>query len=418
MSRTSSTFRQPATAVWVWSMISLISAIGNSSRFMRNANATTVPEVEAELDAAERGDRDDRGERDRAEEVADREHQREVAPRLAVGEVELVHTLVQTVARAPFEAVRPDRRRAGDRLGELGEHVAGAGPDLVVRDQLAPLQEAQDRDHGQERDDRDQRQLPRVDRHHDQRPDDERAVHHPADRAPVHEAGERLDVARHARDQHAPLGLVLLGDAEPVDVLEHAHPERVQRALGGADEPEVRDAGEDHEHDHADRGAGAGPGDERGVEAVGAEHPLVEHLLDGHGDEQLPGRHRHREQEAHDDALADLGHDLARPCAAPPGHPTAGGPRRSPRRRRARRRTRRGARASGRRTRRARSRARPRPARRARRRARRCDRRVSHRRSRRGRRCRRRRAWRRSRDPWPGARRGCRSRRCGRPASG
>ena len=210
-------------------------------------------EVEAELDAGERGDRDDRRERDGAEEVADREHQREVPTGLAVGEVELVHALVQPVARPVLEAVGAHRRRAGDRLGELGEHVAGARAHLVVRDELAPLQEAQDRDDGQERHDRDEGELPRVDRHHDERPDDERAVHHPADRTPVHEPGEGLDVARHARDEHAPLGLVLLGHAQPVDVLEHPHPERVERALGRPHEPEVGEAREHHQHDRRRR---------------------------------------------------------------------------------------------------------------------------------------------------------------------
>ena len=40
---TPSTFRQPASAVWVWSMISDSSAMGMSSRLIRNVNATSTP---------------------------------------------------------------------------------------------------------------------------------------------------------------------------------------------------------------------------------------------------------------------------------------------------------------------------------------------------------------------------------------
>ena len=131
------------------------------------------PEVESELHAGERGEGDDRGERERSEHVTDGEHHGEVAARLAVGEVEALDASVQPIPRPVLEAVRPHGRGAGDGLGELAEHVAGADPDLVVRHELAALEESQDRDDRQERDDRDDRELPGVDRHHHERADHE-----------------------------------------------------------------------------------------------------------------------------------------------------------------------------------------------------------------------------------------------------
>ena len=131
----------------------------------------------------------------------------------------------QSHAGPLLQPVGANDRGAGDSLGELGDHVADAAPFLVVGRELATLERAEQRRDRYVRDQRDDRELPGVDEHHDERADEQRAVHQPRDHPPLHEAGQRLDVARDARHEHAAPGRGVLGHAQPVDVLEHANPQ-------------------------------------------------------------------------------------------------------------------------------------------------------------------------------------------------
>ena len=86
-----------------------------------------------------------RGERDRAEEVAEREHRGEVLRGAEPGAVRAVDAVAQPHPRPLLQPVRADDRGAADGLGELGDHVADARAFLVVGRELAALEGAEQR---------------------------------------------------------------------------------------------------------------------------------------------------------------------------------------------------------------------------------------------------------------------------------
>ncbi len=95
----------------------------------------------------------------------------------------------------------------------------GVGDELTALD---PHQEGNQRQvHGQDH----EGQLPAVDRHHHQRSEDHRRVDDPRERSPLGEGGELLDVRGHPGDQNPCSRPRVIGEAEPVDVLEGSHPE-------------------------------------------------------------------------------------------------------------------------------------------------------------------------------------------------
>ena len=245
-----------------------------------------LTDVEPEAPTVEGGDDGDRGDGDRPEDVAEREHDREIEPGAHVRLVQAADALTQPSAGTVLETVRAHDRRAAHNLRHLGEHVAGARAGKVVRPQLPPLQEAEQRQHRQVGNHHHERELPRVDEHHQQGADDERAVDDPRDRAPLREPRERLDVARDARHEDALLRLVVVGQAQSVDVLEHPDAQPVERVFGGVHEPDVGDPAQpERQRDHAGR-EGRGRVDVDRSEPVGVEDAALEHLLheDRHGE--------------------------------------------------------------------------------------------------------------------------------------
>lgn len=106
--------------------------------------------------------------------------------------------------------------------------------------------------------------------------------------APSEEVGEDLDVARDARHQRTTPLLVVVGDADPVDVRDQAGTQVVERSLAANPEPHDRRAATergDELRSHADHGT---PHDEPEIHAlVVVEDPAVDRLLHDDRDDHL-----------------------------------------------------------------------------------------------------------------------------------
>ena len=176
--------------------------------------------------------------------------------------------------------VGPDRLRPGDDLGDRRHHLAVALAGLLVRPHEAPLHEAQhERQRGGDRE-RDECQHPVVGEHDAGDEEHQRSVEQPGEAAPREELRQGLDVARDPGDERAAPLLVVVGEAEPVDVPDQPGAQVEQRLLAAGAEADDRlplgDAGDDQragrdEREHADE-ADANA-------AVGAD-ALVDRLLE------------------------------------------------------------------------------------------------------------------------------------------
>ena len=180
--------------------------------------------------------------------------------------VRAVDAVAQPVTRPLLQPVGPDDRGAADRLGELGDHVADARPFLVVGRAAGDAGRRGTAEDREVRDERDERQLPRVDEHHDEGADDQRADE-PRDHPPLHEAGEGLDVARHPRRTAAASGRCVR-PCSAGGCGRTRRPAGCTACLGGPDQPEVGGPAEDHDHEHDHQGDQAGAGDEPGLEPL------------------------------------------------------------------------------------------------------------------------------------------------------
>ena len=266
-----------------------------------------LADVESPVIAVVRRRHHNAGERDGAEEVAEREHRGEVLRGADPGSVRAVDALLQSHPSALLQPVGADDRGAADGLGELRDHVADARPFLVVGLQLPTLEGPEQRDDRCVRDQREECQLPGVDEHHDERADDQRAVDQPRDHPPLHEASQGFDVARDACHEDAAPGRGVFGHAQAVDVVEDTHAQVAQRLLGGAHQSVVGEAA-DEEHTHRDRdGAQAREQHELGPEAARAEHTAVEDDLDQDRDCELAQCGNDREHDRRLEAVAQLG---------------------------------------------------------------------------------------------------------------
>ena len=158
----------------------------------------------------------------------------------------------------PAGAVGAQRLGTGDHLADVGEHLGVALAGLVVGPRQAALHGVEHEGQRRGHDEGDDGQQPVVGQHHAGDGEHQRAVEQPRQAAPGEELGERLDVAGHPGDERALPLLVVVGDAQPVDVLEQAHAQRVQRLLAARAEPgdgrALADRG-DHDDHQADRGS-------------------------------------------------------------------------------------------------------------------------------------------------------------------
>ena len=112
-----------------------------------------------------------------------------------------------------------------DRFGHHAECVRYPGTQFLICRQLPGLHPLQDGHQGQVQHQYHDGQLPRVDGHDGQHDHDLDRIDDPGDGSPLGELGERLDVAGHPRRQHTlPRGRVL-GEAQPVEMLEGPDPQ-------------------------------------------------------------------------------------------------------------------------------------------------------------------------------------------------
>ena len=137
---TPSTLRQPASAVWVWSRISDSSAIGHEQQVDQEHERDDHAHVEAPARPPGHAGGDGARHGEGAEDVAEREHRREVAGRRQVRPELAVDRRPQPRPGPALEPVGLDQRRAGDRLGHLGQRVAHRGAHPVLGGELAALQ--------------------------------------------------------------------------------------------------------------------------------------------------------------------------------------------------------------------------------------------------------------------------------------
>ena len=127
---------------------------------------------------------------------------------------------------------------------------------------------------------------PVVGQHHGADEQHQRAVEQPRHPAPLEELGERLDVARHPGDECATALLVVIGEAEPVDVADQPPAQVEQGLLAARAEAHDRLALGDPRDDQRDGGDDAENADETDAHALVADDAAVDRLLqqDRHDD--------------------------------------------------------------------------------------------------------------------------------------
>ena len=150
--------------------------------------------------------------------------------------------------------VGPDRLGAADDLADRPHHLAVAlAGRLVGRHQVA-LDDAQDDRQRRGEGEGDEGENPVVGQHHGADEEHQRAVEQPRHAAPLEELGQRLDVARHPGDEGATALLVVVGEAEPVDVADQPAAQVEQRLLAARAETHDRLALGDPGDDEGDGG--------------------------------------------------------------------------------------------------------------------------------------------------------------------
>ena len=185
-------------------------------------------------------DEDDARHGEHGEQLARREQQRAEDAGAHLRPGTLVDRLGGPRAVDVAGLVGPDRLRPGDDLGDRRHHLAVALPRLLVRAHEVALDESEhERERGRDRE-RDDREHPVVGQHHAGDEQHQRPVEQPRQAAPREELGERLDVARDAGDERAAALLVVVGEAEAVDVPDQPGAQVEQRLLAAAAEPHDR----------------------------------------------------------------------------------------------------------------------------------------------------------------------------------
>ena len=84
---------------------------------------------------------------------------------------------------------------------------------------------------------RDDRQQPVVREHHGSDNHHQCAVENPCESTPGKELSEGLDIGGDSRNERPTTFVVVIGDAQPVDVSDHANPELIERPLAAEAKP-------------------------------------------------------------------------------------------------------------------------------------------------------------------------------------
>ena len=209
--------------------------------------------------------------------------------------------VVQVAARAQepthlhvFAGVGLDHAHSGQALLQRRQRRA----DAVADEEVCPVGVALELDaaHDDERQhhEADEKQLPRHEREHHDREQQQQGVAHEHEQARLYELGHGVDVGRHATDDHARLLAVVERHRQSLQVVEHAHAQVAQEPL--ADETDEHDLGA------IDEVGGNGDTDvrhDRSIErgAALADDAVVDGVLDEERtgqDGERPQRHQHR----------------------------------------------------------------------------------------------------------------------------
>ena len=257
---------------------------------------------------------------------------REHAEHLARGEQERTDRAgaderVRALVAGPFRdvcvvragVIGTQRLGAGDHLTDRREHLGVACSGLVVGGDEVTLHAAQHERQRRSGGERHEREHPVVGQHHAGDHHHQRAIEQPGQGTPREELRERLDVAGDTGDQRSPSFLTVIGDAQPVDVLEESHPQSVERFFTSSTETSDRSAlrkrgdDDDRQADHAEDRHVAD------VDVVLAK-PMVDGLLHEDRHDHTPRGSDHRQPERGADAAAQVRAPLRRPCrsSAPP----------------------------------------------------------------------------------------------------
>ena len=138
--------------------------------------------------------------------------------RLEAGLVELLVLDLELLARVGLATEDLDQRVTGERLLDTGVEAPDLAPLRAERLLRAGADHAEDDRHQRQRDEGDQRQLPRDREHHDQHADHGEHRGHDARQRLLHRLGDVVDVVRHARDELAALHLVEVRQRQAVDL--------------------------------------------------------------------------------------------------------------------------------------------------------------------------------------------------------
>ena len=152
----------------------------------------------------------------------------------------------------------------------------------------------------------DEGQQPVVGQHDRSDDQHESTVQQPRHATPGEELGERLHVGCHTGNQGTTPLFAVVGEAQLMDVRDHAHPEVVERPFAAPSEAKHGGALTERAED-----------DGRGSDAAEASHethahtirrdPVVDRLLDRDGDHHSAGRTEDREREGQRETLAQPG---------------------------------------------------------------------------------------------------------------
>ena len=187
-----------------------------------------------------------------AEQLDRREEDRRELLRVGVRDaVRLVQLLELALERA-LAVERLHDGHPGDRLGELRGDRGDPRADVGERRVRAPLEPARDDDPRRQHEQRDEPEAPVEQEQAADRGDERQRVHDERRQPLVEHVGERVDVARQARDDPARLLLREVPERERREVVEEVAPELEHHPLPDAGEHQPRRRAEDP-RDDADR---------------------------------------------------------------------------------------------------------------------------------------------------------------------
>ena len=171
---------------------------------------------------------------------------------------------------------------------------------------MTTLHHAKQRQHRQRSNHGDDRKLPSIETHDDQRSDDHNGIDDPGHSAVLNKAGDCFDIAGNARGEFATTSGLVISHRQPMNVLERFHPQVAQHHFGRRHEPHIGNSGEEHECNDDHRRRGTGRDREAAVESVVSQEAPIDYLLNKNRNDQASDCADHREQHRQSKAPAEF----------------------------------------------------------------------------------------------------------------